>query len=428
VADDRKLEKGLEAILARPDAWPRDAAGACPEAEILAACFERALPEDELRAWEAHASVCARCQEQLAALARAQAAQPAEAPLARPARAWGFNWRWLVPAAATAALALVVSQRISERPEVRIAQVKTQERVAQPETVAPVAAPAPVAAAEDARSKAADRIEYRATLQKAVKEKAEAPAPVAIEEFAVKRAEPAKPPAAEADAPAQAPAKQVVAAAEEQERAVQRAAAESRDAQQIAAARRQQAPAENVAPAKQAPSPAAQALPRQAVRSDETVVGQASGRAVAREGALAKTEPAPLGEKKPFAASATRSDVRTSPVVVVSVKSTVLWRIGVDGRVESSRDAGRTWRPVALPESAFILAASAPEENVCWLAGRGGALYRTTDGKAWEKLPAPSAEDIVAIRATDAQTAQVTLASGRGFETRDAGRGWKALP
>jgi hypothetical protein len=322
----------------------------------------------------------------------------------------------------------VVSQRISERPEVRIAQVKTQERVAQPETVAPVAAPAPVAAAEDARSKAADRIEYRATLQKAVKEKAEAPAPVAIEEFAVKRAEPAKPPAAEADAPAQAPAKQVVAAAEEQERAVQRAAAESRDAQQIAAARRQQAPAENVAPAKQAPSPAAQALPRQAVRSDETVVGQASGRAVAREGALAKTEPAPLGEKKPFAASATRSDVRTSPVVVVSVKSTVLWRIGVEGRVESSRDAGRTWRPVALPESAFILAASAPEENVCWLAGRGGALYRTTDGKAWEKLPAPSAEDIVAIRATDAQTAQVTLASGRGFETRDAGRGWKALP
>jgi hypothetical protein len=425
VADDRKLEKGLEAVLARPGGWPKHAADACPEAEILAAYFERTLPEEERKQWEAHAADCVRCQEQLAALGRAAAAQPAPAPMAKPAFAGFFNWRWLVPAAATAALALAVSLRTGERAETHVAQVKPAQPEMQLEAKPPAAAPAPAATAETARGKATEQASRVAGFRLEQPKGAEAPTKPAdkIEEFAIQRAEPAKPQAADAAMPP-APAQPVMAAAEEKERDAQRVAADSREAQQMAAARRQRAPAETAAPA--AP-PAAQAMQSQEARADEVAAGRAAGRAGVREGALAKLEPAPPADKKTFAAE-TRSEVRTSPVVVVSVRSKALWRIGVDGRVESSRDAGRTWRRVSLPEDAYVLAASAPEENVCWLAGRSGAIFRTTDGRTWEKLSPPSAEDVVAVRATDAQTAQVTLSSGRIYETRDAGRTWKLLP
>jgi len=82
-----------------------DAAG-CPSADLLASYFERSLPTTETTKWEAHFSACARCQQQLATLARIETAVGG-VPNASTAAGFSFlNWRWLTAASAAAVGAL----------------------------------------------------------------------------------------------------------------------------------------------------------------------------------------------------------------------------------------------------------------------------------------------------------------------------------
>ena len=52
----------------------------CPAADVLAAYFERSLPQPEAARYELHFSACAVCQQHLAALARIETAVGAVAP------------------------------------------------------------------------------------------------------------------------------------------------------------------------------------------------------------------------------------------------------------------------------------------------------------------------------------------------------------
>jgi hypothetical protein len=112
-----------------------------------------------------------------------------------------------------------------------------------------------------------------------------------------------------------------------------------------------------------------------------------------------------------------------SSIQVVSPNPAVQWRITGD-LVERTTDSGSTWATAGALGS--ITSGSAPSPQVCWLAGRGGLVVRTTDGINWSRLPFPEAVDLVAVGAVNAQTATVTAADGRVFATANGGQYWLA--
>jgi photosystem II stability/assembly factor-like uncharacterized protein len=62
--------------------------------------------------------------------------------------------------------------------------------------------------------------------------------------------------------------------------------------------------------------------------------------------------------------------------------------------------------------------------TICWLVGRRGAVYITTDGMTFVRVSFPEAVDLVAVNATDDRSATVTAADGRAWRTTDQGRVW----
>ena len=142
--------------------------------------------------------------------------------------------------------------------------------------------------------------------------------------------------------------------------------------------------------------------------------------------------PAPLAAPQPLAETvqterrenAARSLADTSALIDIrSPDAARRWR--VRGRLlERSLDGGRTWQVHSPALTIDALAGSAPSGDVAWLAGRGGAVLRTTDGQQWARVPFPDAVDLTAILATSALEAVVTTADGRRFRTTDGGLTW----
>jgi hypothetical protein len=98
----------LRQSLAHP-AGPQGAEANCPAPDILAAYCERSLDAAETARCDLHFSQCARCREQLAALARADefAATREKTPQPKAGWVWLFDWRWLASAAAVLAIVIV---------------------------------------------------------------------------------------------------------------------------------------------------------------------------------------------------------------------------------------------------------------------------------------------------------------------------------
>jgi putative zinc finger protein len=99
------------------------------------------------------------------------------------------------------------------------------------------------------------------------------------------------------------------------------------------------------------------------------------------------------------------------------------WRI-VGGQVQRSMTQGRVWEVVTLPSPATITAGHAPTASVTWLVGRAGAIFVTTDGARFERVPFPQSVDIVSILAIDGRQATVTTVDGRVYGTSDRGVSW----
>jgi photosystem II stability/assembly factor-like uncharacterized protein len=66
---------------------------------------------------------------------------------------------------------------------------------------------------------------------------------------------------------------------------------------------------------------------------------------------------------------------------------------------------------------------------MCWIAGRSGAILRTTDGgKHWLKLSSPTTDDITAVFAADADQAIVSTSTNKSYRTTDGGTSWTPQP
>ena len=209
-----------------------------------------------------------------------------------------------------------------------------------------------------------------------------------------------------------------------------------------------QAPADASAPSPAAPSldPAAPAPPlRQekanALAGNESLIpldeAATRERLEERIAAAAPGAPAPPSAE----AEADRRDVQAAPaesfaaaraavalpLEILAPGGSVRWRI-VNGRqVERSTSAGADWMPATIDSTSILTAGTAPSSTVCWIIGRNGAVYFTTEGSRFVRLPFPETVDLVAIAAPDDRTATVSAADGRSWRTVDQGRTWSPV-
>jgi hypothetical protein len=100
----------------------------------------------------------------------------------------------------------------------------------------------------------------------------------------------------------------------------------------------------------------------------------------------------------------------------------VRWRVS-GATLERSADAGSTWTAVGV--DAEVTALSSPSPVVCWVVGRRGVVFRTTDGQNFSRVAFPETTDLSGVQATDIQSAAVTTRDGRRFTTTDGGRTWQ---
>ncbi|HVQ12434.1 MAG TPA: hypothetical protein VMS40_02545, partial [Vicinamibacterales bacterium] len=109
---------------------------------------------------------------------------------------------------------------------------------------------------------------------------------------------------------------------------------------------------------------------------------------------------------------------------IASPDGSARWRIVNGQRLERSTDGGAQWTPVTINSSDRLIAGAASSATVCWLVGARGAVYVTTDGTRFTRLPFTEVVDLTSVFATDALTATVSSADGRSWRTTDGGRSW----
>jgi hypothetical protein len=118
--------------------------------------------------------------------------------------------------------------------------------------------------------------------------------------------------------------------------------------------------------------------------------------------------------------------MRTAAIQIVSPNPSNRWRLTTDGRVEHSTDGGARWAAIAL-SSPVLIAGYSPAPTIAWLVGRGGAVYVTTDGTRFERVPFTEPVDLVLVVAIDDRQATITAADGRTFRTSDRGVTWHVV-
>ena len=112
----------------------------------------------------------------------------------------------------------------------------------------------------------------------------------------------------------------------------------------------------------------------------------------------------------------------------------IRWRIYANGTVDRSTTEGFAWDHVTLDSllafgagTAFITGGTAPTRTVCWLIGKSGVVFVSTDAVHFTRLTVPEAIDLKSITASDAQHATVTASDGRTFVTENGGISWKGV-
>jgi len=146
----------------------------------------------------------------------------------------------------------------------------------------------------------------------------------------------------------------------------------------------------------------------------------------------------PVAEETPEAAAASAVASNVSPAAtaapVVSDPSAIIiaspnpdfrWRLtGLN--VERTTNGGKEWLKQAVDLPRPPVGGVAPSAAVCWLVGRGGAVFVGV-GTSWKNVSMTEPVDLVRVTATDSMYATVTAADGRRFSTTDGGVRWDLL-
>jgi hypothetical protein len=362
-AIDRALRQSIkESISAGPAPSERSESRGHIDGETLAAWAEGQLRPEAAARVEEHASNCAYCQQMLAAFARTAPPPLVSEPIWRR---WHLQWLVPIATAATVAAIWVAIPR------------DEQERAAGPRVARVTEAPQTPAAAEPVAPSQSQNA-------------AAPPSPQPAKEFKQSLSVPVGQSAASAARPAEAAG------------GAKREELERRDAQGQLADRFAEAPPQA---AQRAPVPQEGAREKDADKPQalqETIVVAPKARAAA--GA--------------FVTAAAPAEIR-------STDSTNRWRIVGGGRqIERTTSGGTQWETASLSAPAVLTAGVSPAPSICWIVGRAGALYLTTDGLRFIRVMFPESIDLVSVAATDDRHATVMSADGRSFRTDDGGMTW----
>lgn len=362
------------------------AAGTCPEPEILAAYFERSLDDQEMAAYDLHLSQCSRCRDQQAAMVRAQL--PVRTVVGdEPRRAWLWDWRWLAPATAVLAVAIVWYVRRSEMTAQKIQELPTLAMARSSESpLQPLAenSPTPLSAAP-----ANGALKKTERQDGALRGSAPAPADTESRELAARKAASDLASNLETDTT-------------------------SKDSDTL---RPDARAATALAPREPAAAPPTAAPQNEVTTAIPT----------APPSAEAKTKHAQV-----LALTSRNENLAASPRLAQPLLRTpnpqFLWRIAAAGIVERSTDSGVTWTRQFQSEAVQLTAGAAPAENTCWLVGRGGLILLTTNAVDWMMITSPAKTDFTGIVANSGSEATVSAADGRKFMTKDGGKSWTPAP
>ncbi len=358
---ERDRDQSVEQLLRRVmshDVTPLQ--GACVDSETLAAWSEGSLRGAELSAVERHVADCARCRAMMASFVRTTPPVPVAESLWRR---WHLAWAVPLATAATAAAIWVALPDNGAEPLPSAQKTNALDERSTALSSETAADSAPPAASAQAGASAIRPQEEEAKLREPSNNEA-------------------------------------------RQRADQSATRELGDLQARAVA----APV----PQAEAPAPAAPASPA------------ASGAAPA-PAAAATAERAEADSKKEVAANSDLAPLAAArrafaPNQIVAADGTTRWRIINGQQVERSTNAGTSWTPATIASTDALSAAAAPSATVCWIVGARGAVYLTTDGTRFIRLPFTEMVDLTSVFATDALTATVSSADGRSWRTSDQGR------
>lgn len=421
----------------------------CPDAETLAAYYERSLSVEETARWKEHIAACVRCQEALSLVEQTENVQTTEeqnqrelegvAQLATQTTTQGRDsapqtpadyvtpgrasspaslrrlrpraaWSWIVPLGAVAAGAIVV---------VGVHEIHSQR--AKETQIALQRLPAPLPAPLESTAKEAVRKEEApvARSQNAVN----APKSIAPSSNAspTQSLSPAGPPASKElsqSARQESPhAKTRPSVSLEPPPSVSSYAA-SADALQTNAP-----PAPSAVPATPgAATPSAAAQQDQENKKAQAKVGEIQRNAAATGMTQAEMVAVPTDNLLVQTALNNRR-------YIVAPGEKHAWRLGDGGLIEVSTDRGKTWKPQSSGVGQDLTAGSATSDKVCWVVGKSGTLLLTTDGgKHWNRIAAPITSDFGGVHATDASHASIWDVSNRtSFETNDGGVTWQRI-
>jgi hypothetical protein len=463
--EDNSLDGLLRRSLAR--GAPQEE---CPGAELLAAYSERTLEEHEIARCEKHFSQCSRCRELLAAMVHSspEAEAPQEAlhvmaAAASPARITGqavqvepersagrassaaehdktaprlLRWWWLAPVAATLLIAvfLYVLHRAATTPTLdmsrELAMSRTEPGLTDEKKSTPVenrapATPASSPAATDSELKKRDEIssevegKFIQNLPSLDRNYVAAPAPTAGA-----RAGAASSASTSAERISPAPSHAKIP------QGVVSGGAASGAAGGVGAAPPR--PSEKGAPSN-VPAPSAQTeavvVQQQAGELDQ-LQQQSQQQELQQQRQLTPQDQRAF-EPKPKSATSTvtvtsAANMISTIIAIPTPDKNVIYRIVGAGFVERTTDGGATWQGQLVSQNADFTSGSAPTPKICWLVGRGGAIFRTSDGSNWKKIPPPASVDLVGVNATDASTVTVTAADGQKYSTENSGKIWVA--
>ena len=146
-----------------------------------------------------------------------------------------------------------------------------------------------------------------------------------------------------------------------------------------------------------------------------------------RADALGKLAEADAKKEVASPARALSAARQVAAVEIVAPGGVTRWRITGGNQLERATSSG-SWEPVTLPSPAVLTAGSAASPSVCWIVGRAGAVFVTTDGVRFARVSFPEAVDLAGVNAIDGRSATVRAADGRSWRTTDQGRTWAASP
>jgi hypothetical protein len=470
--------KAMEGLLRRSLARDARTPGVCPDPGILAAYYERSLGADEIAGHELHFSRCARCREQLAAMARTDAPVGAGShfPNEGTRTVWLWDWRWLAPVAAVMAFAIVVFLRVHAAKEAAqhmwtapfvalskpdqpppappqgqdqvailtpgqsesrmtgqvTATAKGQKKEPFSRLVAPPPESSPAGAARIAPSAAGAKLQNSPSPElDAIEKGGESSTRTAIKQR----------PAEASDAGSAAGVGAGVVGGVSSESQLTTDARDKKDKVVIPSSTTEAVEVTSAAPG--VPASTAPARPPSFSDSQARVANGGVG-GTASSGANAQVEAGnaapPVRVYKNLAAPPKsgqgggsagaggilkKDDGEAAATMILTPDPAILWRFAGSGFVERSEDGGATWQGEQPSPDGHLLAGSAPSATVCWLVGRDGLILLTKDSITWKRITPPVVTDFVGVSAVNAPNATITAADGRKFTTRDAGKKWK---